>query len=80
MFRGLGRKISPAVWLFSSSLAACPICNSETGEAVRAGIENNFGFNFLAAMSPFGVILILILAATGGPRAFLGENHVSKSE
>lgn len=67
-----------ALIFLSASLVACPICNTETGIAVRAGIENHFGFNFLAAMSPFAAIVTVILLVTGGPREIWGERDVSK--
>lgn len=67
-----GRYIISTVllWLYSSVAVACPICDTETGDAVRAGIQTNFGLNLVAAVSPFAVILVVILALTGGLGTF----------
>jgi len=72
-------KFALALWFFPSALLACPVCNSDTGIAVREGIKTDFAFHFLAAMSPFAVILTIILVATGGPRSTLGDSYVRKS-
>jgi hypothetical protein len=37
---------------------ACPVCHSETGKQVRAGIFNEeFGTNLLTTLLPFPVVL-----------------------
>ena len=41
--------------LGASSAWACPLCESETGERVRAGIFNaDFGYNLAVTVLPFG--------------------------
>lgn len=40
------------------STYACPVCNQKTGQKVRAGIfDEEFGFNLVATVLPFGVFL-----------------------
>ncbi len=42
------------VVLVSSSAAACPFCNSNTAEQVRAGIFNSdFGYHLGVSLTPF---------------------------
>ncbi len=37
--------------------SACPVCNSETGEQVRAGLlDGNLALNLLAVVLPFVVL------------------------
>jgi hypothetical protein len=49
----------PALLLLPAAAAdACPVCQSETGKQVRAGIFNaDFGSNLLAISLPFPVLL-----------------------
>jgi hypothetical protein len=43
---------------FTSVAAACPLCHTQTGEQVRAGIFNsNFGLNLMAMALPFVVFV-----------------------
>jgi hypothetical protein len=43
--------------------AACPICKSETGEQVRAGIFGaDFGWNLLVTLLPFPIFLGIAMA------------------
>ena len=53
-------------WLTSASVLtavtttamACPVCNTDTGQQVRAGImDGNFGVSLLATLLPFAVVL-----------------------
>lgn len=40
---------------------ACPLCESENGERVRAGIfDADFGYNLLAMALPFSVLLGIV--------------------
>ncbi len=40
---------------------ACPLCKSETGERVRAGIFNaDFGYNLVVTLLPFAVFLTIV--------------------
>lgn len=42
--------------LFTSAAYSCPLCHTQTGEQVRAGVFNSsFGFNLLAIALPFPV-------------------------
>jgi hypothetical protein len=42
--------------LFTSAAYTCPVCHTQTGEQVRAGIFNaSFGWNLLATALPFPV-------------------------
>lgn len=46
----LGVSMSPAL--------TCPVCDSENGKQVRAGVFNDqFGWNLLKVASPFPVLL-----------------------
>jgi hypothetical protein len=43
--------------------AACPLCNTETGQQVRAGIfGEDFWSTLLVVLSPFPVLLLAIAA------------------
>jgi hypothetical protein len=47
-------RILPA--LFTSAAYSCPVCHTQTGEQVRAGIFNpSFGWDLLAMALPFPV-------------------------
>jgi hypothetical protein len=61
-----------AIILGAGPSAACPLCHTETGEAVRAGIFNSqFLPTALAVLSPFPLILAVVVALhrgwIGGP-------------
>jgi hypothetical protein len=46
-----------------ATLLACPICSTETGQQVRAGIfDENFWGTLVAVVSPFPVLLLGIAA------------------
>src|SRR5690349_5265967 len=57
--------------LGASPLRACPLCESETGERVRAGLFGaDFGSNLAVTLLPFPVLLgIVALIHFGPPRA-----------
>ncbi|MDQ3621418.1 MAG: hypothetical protein M3463_02885 [Verrucomicrobiota bacterium] len=43
--------------------SACPLCDTPTGEQVRAGIFNqDFAMTLLAVLSPFPVLLLVLAA------------------
>jgi len=65
MLRSRLAQIALSVWCFPTLLQACPVCHSETGDAVRAGIQAGLGTNFIAATSPLLVVLLIIFAVTG---------------
>lgn len=47
-----------ATMLGASLAAACPVCGSETGQQVRAGLFNSdLGVNLLATCLPFALLL-----------------------
>lgn len=48
--------------------SACPICQSETGKQVRAGIfDENFAFNLFGSLLPFPIFLGIVAAIHGLP-------------
>jgi hypothetical protein len=53
--------VAAMLFLGASSARACPLCDSETGERVRAGIFNaEFGYNLLATLLPFSAFLAIV--------------------
>ena len=57
---------TPIAVLFFTALtaSACPVCNTETGQEVRAGIFNeNFTSTLAATMAPLPVLLASMFAA-----------------
>ncbi len=59
------RFIMVIVWAFLLPMAAsaCPLCNTETGQQVRAGIfGEDFWPTMLTVLSPFPVLLIVLAA------------------
>ena len=58
--------IAPA--FFTPVASACPICHSETGKEVRAGIfDENFAFNLFGSLLPFPIFLGIVAAIHGLP-------------
>ncbi len=57
--------------LGASSAWACPLCESETGERVRAGIfDADFGYNLFVTVLPFSMFLAIVaLIHSGWPWA-----------
>jgi hypothetical protein len=54
--------------LRASPAQACPLCDSATGTRVRAGIfDSSFGYNLLATLLPFPVLLGIIALIHFGP-------------
>ena len=50
-------------WLLPIVASACPICNTATGQQVRAGIfGNDFWSTLLVVISPFPVLLLALAA------------------
>jgi hypothetical protein len=50
-----------AHFVFAASAVACPICNTGTGDQVRAGIlDENLGSTLLAVLLPFPILLSLV--------------------
>lgn len=42
-------------------VAACPVCNTDTGRQVRAGIfDDHFLTTLLAVIAPFPILLLLV--------------------
>ncbi|MES2467472.1 MAG: hypothetical protein V4675_09245 [Verrucomicrobiota bacterium] len=55
------------VFLLPMAASACPLCNTETGQQVRAGLFNDeFWPTFLMVLLPFPVLLILLAAMHSG--------------
>jgi hypothetical protein len=63
------------LWAFlvaASVAMACPICHTETGKKVRAGIFNDeFGSNAAMTLLPFPVLISLVALIHFGPPAWL---------
>lgn len=79
-------KFLRTVLLVGSSLApwavadACPVCQTENGRQVRAGIFNeDFGSNLLATLLPFPVVLGIAAALHFGfaPKQPAGQASAS---
>lgn len=50
-----------AVWLWPATLWACPLCESSTGEQVRAGIFSaEFASHLIALLLPFPVLVGIV--------------------
>jgi hypothetical protein len=45
---------------FAATALACPVCDSGTGEAVRAGILADFGTHLLVTVAPFPVLVAVV--------------------
>lgn len=55
--------IGLSAWLLPLAVTACPICDTETGRQVRAGIfGDDFWSTLLVVVSPFPVLLLVIAA------------------
>jgi hypothetical protein len=53
--------LAVVVWLaFVAPAFGCPVCDSETGIAVRDGIARNFALNVLATLAPFPVLTAIV--------------------
>jgi hypothetical protein len=58
---GLLVKFFAFAWFSAAAPAsACPICDTETGVAVRAGIVEDFPVHFLATIAPFPVLIAAV--------------------
>ncbi len=58
--------VAPA--LFTPAASACPVCHSETGKEVRAGLFNeDFTSNLVASIIPFPIFLGIVAAIHGFP-------------
>jgi len=80
MIRGYSGRVTALAMtlLWASSARACPLCESETGERVRAGIFNaDFGSNLAVTLLPFPLFLgitYLIHSGPPWPRARPGQS------
>jgi hypothetical protein len=55
-------------FLWATSARACPLCVSDTGQRVRAGIFNaDFGYNLAMTLLPFPLFLGIIYLIHSGP-------------
>jgi hypothetical protein len=46
--------------LSAGTALACPVCDTATGEAVRAGILDDFALTLLATLAPFPILLAVV--------------------
>jgi hypothetical protein len=54
--------------LVAGTANACPFCNSQTADKVRAGIFNeHFIFHVVASLAPFPVLIGILLMIYFGP-------------
>ncbi len=54
--------------LVAGDATACPVCDTGTGEQVRAGImDGDLGLNLLATLLPFTVVLAVVAVIHFGP-------------
>lgn len=61
-YRVLARMIGLSSILISATAHACPVCDTFTGQRVRAGIwDEHFWHNFLLTVSPFAVFAVIIV-------------------
>jgi len=64
--------IRPVAWCvpmlaWAATARACPLCESETGDRVRAGLfDGDFGFHLMATLLPFPVLLAIVAVAYFG--------------
>lgn len=62
----------------SSTAWGCPVCNSGTGKAVRAGLfGQEFGFNLFVTVIPFVVCALIVAGIYYGPP---GQRRARKEE
>ncbi|MGF1632923.1 MAG: hypothetical protein ACFCVE_03655 [Phycisphaerae bacterium] len=53
---------------FGGVVRACPVCDGDTGQQVRAElVDENLGVSLLATVVPFGVVLGVVAAVHFGP-------------
>ena len=58
----VARTLLVLLWL-SANAHACPICDSPTGQQVRAGIfDGRFGLTWLEVVAPFPILLAILAA------------------
>jgi hypothetical protein len=56
------------LFLLAGTSNACPFCNSQTADKVRAGIFNeHFVFHVFASLAPFPVLIGILLSIYFGP-------------
>jgi hypothetical protein len=49
-----------ALLLVAADADGCLVCNTDTGEAVRNGILDDFTFNLLATLAPFPLLFAVV--------------------
>jgi hypothetical protein len=76
-WRRFSSALFASIFLAPEAGFACPVCRSEVGEQVRAGIlDENFRFHLLASALPFPIFLVIVAALHGTPkrrRSTVGE-------
>ncbi len=75
-----GRFAAACAWLLPLGAFACPVCNTETGRQVRAGIfGEDFWSTLAAVLSPFPVLLLVLAGLHfGWPR--FGNHHPTSAQ
>lgn len=75
--RSAWKIIAGAIVLAASEALGCPVCDSNTGQQVRAGVfDDDLPFNTLAAMLPFAILLgIVAVVHFGGGRGEKEQHH-----
>ena len=67
--------------IFTSPALACPVCDSDTGKAVRAGVfGGDFGFNLLVTVIPFVVCLGITAVIYYGFPAWGGRPQIPSGQ
>lgn len=73
-------RIFPFLVLAASISSACPVCDTPTGQQVRAGLFNeNFGSHLLLTLAPFPILALLVLALHFGVRSRAANGSVKGS-
>jgi len=73
--------LATLLFLNAASLLACPVCDSETGKAVRRGLFSpDFGTNLLLTVLPFPIFLAIIALLYYGPPAFIQRRPPDKAD
>jgi hypothetical protein len=80
--RILRSAVFTATVLLACPVWACPICESETGKRVRAGIfATDFGYNLVVTLLPFPVFIgITALIHFGVPWSRVDSRRMTSAE
>jgi len=65
----------------AAASSACTLCNTPTGEQVRAGIFNeSFGGNLLLTVAPFPLLAAIVVAMHFGGRTRPGQRPMASMD